>query len=198
MKSPIMLAKEGLDQVVCENDSSWIRPSRISPAWSALVSQIKGANRHVQIALVGKYTQLHDAYLSVVESLFHAGTANDAVVSIRWVDSEEVTADNAKEILAGCDGILVPGGFGDRGIEGMIARRPVRPDAQIPPIWASACGMQIAVIEFARHVAGLTGAHSAEFDEYSPYPVVALMEDQVNVTAQGRHHASGKISLRAG
>ncbi len=76
--------------------------------WSALVSQIKGANRHVQIALVGKYTQLHDAYLSVVESLFHAGTANDAVVSIRWVDSEEVTADNAKEILAGCDGIWCP------------------------------------------------------------------------------------------
>ena len=187
---PLMLAKEGLDQVVCEKLQLDTPKPDLAP-WSALVSQIKGANRHVQIALVGKYTQLHDAYLSVVESLFHAGTANDAVVSIRWVDSEEVTADNAKEILAGCDGILVPGGFGDRGIEGMIAAAQYARTTDTP--YLGIClGMQIAVIEFARHVAGLTGAHSAEFDEYSPYPVVALMEDQVNVTAKGGTMRLGK------
>ena len=182
---PLMLAKEGLDQVVCEKLQLDTPKPDLAP-WSALVSQIKGANRHVQIALVGKYT-----HLSVVESLFHAGTANDAVVSIRWVDSEEVTADNAKEILAGCDGILVPGGFGDRGIEGMIAAAQYARTTDTP--YLGIClGMQIAVIEFARHVAGLTGAHSAEFDEYSPYPVVALMEDQVNVTAKGGTMRLGK------
>ena len=156
-----MLAKEGLDQVVCEK-LQLDTPKPDLTAWAALVERIKGANRQVQIALVGKYTQLHDAYLSVVESLFHAGTANDAVESIRWVDSEEVTADNAKSILAGCDGILVPGGFGDRGIEGMIAAAQYARTCGVP--YLGIClGMQIAVIEFARHVAGLTGAHSAVF-----------------------------------
>ncbi|MFR8332835.1 MAG: CTP synthase [Oscillospiraceae bacterium] len=165
---PLMLAREGLDQVVCER-LQLDTPQPDLTAWSSLVKQIKGANRHVQIALVGKYTQLHDAYLSVVESLFHAGTANDAVVSIKWVDSEEVTADNAKDILSDCDGILVPGGFGDRGIEGMIAAAQYARTTGTP--YLGIClGMQIAVIEFARHVAGLTGAHSAEFDEYSPTP----------------------------
>ena len=185
-----MLAKEGLDQVVCEK-LQLDTPKPDLTAWAALVERIKGANRQVQIALVGKYTQLHDAYLSVVESLFHAGTANDAVVSIRWVDSEEVTADNAKSILAGCDGILVPGGFGDRGIEGMIAAAQYARTCGVP--YLGIClGMQIAVIEFARHVAGLTGAHSAEFDEYSPYPVVALMEDQIHITAKGGTMRLGK------
>jgi len=185
-----MLAKEGLDQVVCER-LQLDTPQPDLTAWSSLVKQIKGANRHVQIALVGKYTQLHDAYLSVVESLFHAGTANDAVVSIKWVDSEEVTADNAKDILSDCDGILVPGGFGDRGIEGMIAAAQYARTTGTP--YLGIClGMQIAVIEFARHVAGLTGAHSAEFDEYSPYPVVALMEDQVHITAKGGTMRLGK------
>ena len=187
---PLMLAKEGLDQVVCER-LQLDTPQPDLTAWSSLVKQIKGANRHVQIALVGKYTQLHDAYLSVVESLFHAGTANDAVVSIKWVDSEEVTADNAKDILSDCDGILVPGGFGDRGIEGMIAAAQYARTTGTP--YLGIClGMQIAVIEFARHVAGLTGAHSAEFDEYSPYPVVALMEDQVHITAKGGTMRLGK------
>lgn len=187
---PLMLAKEGLDQVVCEK-LQLDTPKPDLTAWAALVERIKGANRQVQIALVGKYTQLHDAYLSVVESLFHAGTANDAVVSIRWVDSEEVTADNAKSILAGCDGILVPGGFGDRGIEGMIAAAQYARTCGVP--YLGIClGMQVAVIEFARHVAGLTGAHSAEFDEYSPYPVVALMEDQIHITAKGGTMRLGK------
>ena len=187
---PLMLAKEGLDQVVCEK-LQLDTPQPDLTAWSTMVNRIKNANRHVQIALVGKYTQLHDAYLSVVESLFHAGTANDAVVSIKWVDSEGVTLENAKELLAGCDGVLVPGGFGDRGIEGMIAAAQYARVNGIP--YLGIClGMQIAVIEFARHVAGLTGAHSSEFDQFSPYPVVDLMPDQVGITAKGGTMRLGK------
>ena len=107
------------------------------------------------------------------------------------MDSEELTPDNAGEILGGCHGILVPGGFGDRGIEGMIAAAQYARVNGVP--YLGIClGMQIAVIEFARHVAGLTGAHSTEFDEYSPYPVVALMEDQVNITAKGGTMRLGK------
>ena len=187
---PLMLAKEGLDQVVCEK-LQLDTPQPDLTAWSTMVNRIKNANRHVQIALVGKYTQLHDAYLSVVESLFHAGTANDAVVSIKWVDSEGVTPENAKELLAGCNGVLVPGGFGDRGIEGMIAAAQYARVNGIP--YLGIClGMQIAVIEFARHVAGLTGAHSSEFDQFSPYPVVDLMPDQVGITAKGGTMRLGK------
>ncbi len=113
---PLMLAKEGLDQVVCEK-LHLDTPKPDLDAWRALVEKIKNADKQVQIALVGKYTQLHDAYLSVVESLFHAGTANDAVVTIKWVDSEILTPENVAEHLGDCCGVLVPGGFGDRGIE---------------------------------------------------------------------------------
>ena len=180
---PLMLAKEGLDQVVCDK-LQLHTPQPNLDDWASMVRRIKGANRHVQIALVGKYTQLHDAYLSVVESLFHAGTANDAVVTIKWVDSETITPETAGDILWDCAGILVPGGFGDRGIEGMIAAAQYARTHHIP--YLGIClGMQIAVIEFARNVAGLTGAHSMEFDPYSPYPVVALMPDQVHITAKG-------------
>ncbi len=180
---PLKLAAEGLDQVVCEK-LQLDTPQPDLEAWTAMVRKIKNAHKQVQIALVGKYVQLHDAYLSVAESLFHAGTENDAIVTIKWVDSEELTPDNAKEMLADCDGILVPGGFGDRGIEGMIAAAQYARTSGTP--YLGIClGMQIAVIEFARHVANLTGAHSMEFDEYSPYPIVALMEEQVNVTAKG-------------
>ena len=180
---PLLLAAEGLDQVVCEK-LQLDAPAPDLAHWAAMVQKIKNAHRHVQIALVGKYTVLHDAYLSVVESLFHAGTAHDAVVKIKWVDSETVTPDNAREILGDCDGVLVPGGFGDRGIDGMIAAAQYARTNNVP-YFGICLGMQIAVIEFARHAAGLTGAHSAEFDPYSPYPVVALMPDQVNITAKG-------------
>lgn len=187
---PLMLADEGLDQVVCEK-LQLETPKPDLDGWTALVQKIKNAHRRVHIALVGKYVQLHDAYLSVVESLFHAGTANDAVVSIKWVDSETLTPDNAKDVLSGCDGILVPGGFGDRGIEGMIAAAQYARTTGTP--YLGIClGMQIAVIEFARNVVGLTGAHSAEFDQFSPYPVVALMPDQVNITAKGGTMRLGK------
>lgn len=191
---PLMLAKEGLDQVVCEK-LQLDTPKPDLEAWSNMVTRIKSAHREVRIALVGKYVQLHDAYLSVVESLFHAGTANDAVVTIKWVDSEELTPDNAAQQLSDCDGVLVPGGFGDRGVEGMIAAAKYARTNGVP--YLGIClGMQIAVIEYARNVAGLTGAHSAEFDEYSPYPVVALMEEQVGVTAKGGTMRLGKYPCK--
>ena len=116
-------------------------------------AEIKHAHKQVTIALVGKYTGLHDAYLSVVESLFHAGTACDANVEIQWVDSETLTSDNIAQKLCGCSGILVPGGFGDRGIEGMILAAQYARERGVP--YLGIClGMQIAVIEFARHVLG--------------------------------------------
>ena len=151
--------------------------------WSAMVKREKNARKRVSIALVGKYTQLHDAYLSVVESLNHAGTANDAVVDIRWVDSETLTEASAAERLAGCSGILVPGGFGDRGIEGMIAAVRYAREHCIP-YFGICLGMQMAVIEFARHVLGWADASSSEFSS-TAHPVIDLMPDQVNVTAKG-------------
>ena len=156
-----------------------------------MVKREKNAHRRVCIALVGKYTQLHDAYLSVVESLNHAGTANDAIVDIRWVDSGELTEENAPRQLAGCSGILVPGGFGGRGIEGMIAAVRYARENRIP--YLGIClGMQMAVIEFARHVLGWEDANSSEFSETTKHPVIALMADQVNVTEKGGTMRLGK------
>ena len=156
-----------------------------------MVKREKNAHKKVTIALVGKYTQLHDAYLSVVESLNHAGTANDAVVDILWVDSETVTEQNVKEILGGVSGVLVPGGFGDRGIEGMaVAARYARENGV--PYFGICLGMQMAVIEFARNVLGYADATSSEFSETTRHPVIDLMPDQVNVTDKGGTMRLGK------
>ncbi len=187
---PLMLEREGLADVVCRKLELPFRKPDLAE-WTAMVERIKNAHRRVQIALVGKYTQLHDAYLSVVESLFHAGTENDAVVSIRWVDSEQLTDENAAELLSGCSGVLVPGGFGDRGIEGMVAAVRYAREQSVP-YFGICLGMQIAVIEFARHVAGWTDANSAEFDAKTPHPVIALMPDQVGVAAKGGTMRLGK------
>ncbi len=187
---PLLLEREGLADRVCEKLGLTVQVPDLSE-WTAMVDRIKSAHRHVQIALVGKYTQLHDAYLSVVESLFHAGTANDAIVQIKWVDSEQLNQGNAASILADCGGILVPGGFGDRGIEGMIAAAQYAREHQIP--YLGIClGMQIAVIEFARHVVGWRDAHTAEIAPQTSHPVIALMPDQVNVTAKGGTMRLGK------
>lgn len=187
---PLLLAKEGLDEAVCRR-LGLITPQPDLREWAAMVRREKNAKRHVEIALVGKYTQLHDAYLSVVESLNHAGTANDVVVDIRWVDSETLTEKNLKEQLAGCAGILVPGGFGDRGIEGMVAAVRYARENGVP-YFGICLGMQMAVIEFARHVLGKAGANSAEFSETTGYPVIALMPDQINVTEKGGTMRLGK------
>ena len=187
---PLLMAKEGLDEVVCRK-LGLITHQPDLREWTAMVKQEKNAHRRVRIALVGKYTQLHDAYLSVVESLNHAGTANDAVVDIKWVDSEELTEQTVAAHLSDCAGILVPGGFGDRGIEGMITAVRYARENKIP-YFGICLGMQMAVIELARHVLGWDDANSAEFSETTRHPVIALMADQVNVTEKGGTMRLGK------
>ena len=188
---PLLLEREGLCRVVCRKlGLGGGQPDMAH--WREMVERIhQAAQRHVTIALVGKYTELHDAYLSVVEALFHAGTACGAQVDIRWVDSSELTADNTAEKLAGCAGILVPGGFGDRGIEGMILASQYAREQGVP-YFGICLGMQIAVIEFARHGAGWADAHSAEFSDTTAHPVIDLMPDQVGVTAKGGTMRLGK------
>ncbi|HIQ69129.1 MAG TPA: CTP synthase [Candidatus Avoscillospira stercorigallinarum] len=180
---PLLLEQEGLADRVCEKLGLSVPAPDLSE-WQAMVDKIHAASRPVEIALVGKYVELHDAYLSVVESLFHAGTDLGGVVQIRWVDSQTVTNENAAQVLDGCAGILVPGGFGDRGIEGMIAAARYARTQGVP--YLGIClGMQIACIEFARNVLGWTDAHSAEFAPDTSHPVIHLMPDQQGVTDKG-------------
>ena len=180
---PLLMAREGLDEVVCRK-LGLITHQPDLREWSAMVKREKNAHRRVTIALVGKYTQLHDAYLSVVESLHHAATANDAVMDIRWVESDELTEENVAQVLEGCDGVLVPGGFGDRGIEGMITAIRYAREHRVP--FLGIClGMQMAVVEFARHVLGMADANSSEFSSTTAHPVIDLMPDQAGVTDKG-------------
>ena len=187
---PLLMAKEGLDEVVCRK-LGLITYQPDLREWSAMDRREKEAHRHVRIALVGKYTQLHDAYLSVVEALHHAGTANDAVVEIAWIDSEELTEQNLEASLRGCGGILVPGGFGERGIEGMIRAIQYAREQRVP-FFGICLGMQMAVVEFARHVLGWADANSAEFSETTRHPVIALMPDQMHITDKGGTMRLGK------
>ena len=144
--------------------------------WKAMIHAWKNPTRKVRIALVGKYVQLHDAYISVVESLKHAACANGAEVEIQWVDSELVSSFNVADILKDADGILVPGGFGDRG---EYAR------THNVPFLGLCLGMQMAIVEFARHVLGNTDAHSSELNPNTTHPVIHIMPDQHNVTDLG-------------
>ncbi|MGE5613865.1 MAG: CTP synthase [Bacillota bacterium] len=187
---PLLLAAEGLDTVVCRKLRLETREPDLAE-WRSMVDRIKNARKNVKIALVGKYTALHDAYLSVVEALVHAGGENDAFVNIKWVDSEAVADDNAAEHLSDCDGILVPGGFSSRGVEGMVSAARYARENSIP-YFGICLGMQMAVIEFARNVAGLPHAHSTEFDEHTEQPVIDLMPDQKKITAKGGTMRLGK------
>ena len=180
---PLLLEHEGLCRVVCRKLHLDCGEPDMTE-WRALVDKIHGVHRHVRIALVGKYVGLHDAYLSVVESLFHAGTACDASVEIQWVDSETLTSDNIAQKLCGCSGILVPGGFGDRGIEGMILAAQYARERGIP--YLGIClGMQIAVMSYARNVLGYADANSGEFDPNTSHPVIDLMESQHGISKKG-------------
>ncbi|MBP3521086.1 MAG: CTP synthase [Oscillospiraceae bacterium] len=201
---PLMLEEEGLGHVVCKRLGLEDKEPDLEK-WRAMVSRAKSARDHVKIAMVGKYMNLHDAYLSVAEALHHGGIENDVAVDIEWVDSETVTEENAARILGDCDGILVPGGFGIRGTEGMIAAiRYAREHAV--PFLGICLGMQMAVVEFARHCAGMKDANSREFSETTAHPVIDLMPDQVGVIAKGGtmrlgaypcHLAPGTRSARA-
>ena len=187
---PLLLEHEGLCRVVCRKLHLDCGEPDMTE-WRALVDKIHGVHRHVRIALVGKYVGLHDAYLSVVESLFHAGTACDASVEIQWVDSETLTSDNIAQKLCGCSGILVPGGFGDRGIEGMIQAAQYARENNVP-YFGICLGMQIMVMEFARGVLGYADANSSEFTPDGKHNVIALMADQQGNIPKGGTMRLGK------
>ena len=187
---PLYLEKEGLDTIVCRKLGLDTPPADLTE-WRRLAEKEAAADGCVRIALVGKYVALHDAYLSVVEALNHAGTENGVKIKLKWVDSECLADDNTADYLSDCHGIIVPGGFGDRGIEGMICAARYAREKNIP-YFGICLGMQMAVIEFARHAAGLTGAHSTEFAPETPYPVIDIMEEQKAITAKGGPMRLGK------
>jgi CTP synthase len=184
-KIPLEYAEQGVDHFILEHFGLEDEiPQADLSGWAELCRRADEATTPVKIALVGKYVQLEDAYLSVSESLRHAGFAHGCKIEIDWIDSETVTAQNAEEILAGHDGILVPGGFGGRGIEGKILAAQVARERRIP--YLGIClGMQIAVAEFARHVAGMDGANSTEFDHETEWPVIDLLPEQRDVADLG-------------
>lgn len=180
---PLMLEREHLAQVVLGSLGLPQREPELRQ-WREMCERWTHPRRRVDIALVGKYTKLHDAYLSVAEALRHAGVAYDAQVVIHWIDSETVTEKTAPEILAGMAGILVPGGFGSRGIDGMLAAiRYARESGT--PFLGLCLGMQLSIVEFARHVVGLPLAHSIELMPDTPDPVIHLMPEQENVRDLG-------------
>ena len=182
-EAPLMLEREGLADVVVRRLGLICHMPDLTE-WADMVHRAKNPSSAVEIALVGKYVALHDAYLSVAEALTHAGIANGVRVDVRWVDSETVTEENAAGLLAGCAGVLVPGGFGSRGVEGKISAIRYARENKIP--FLGIClGMQMAVVELARNKAGLAGAHSSELDPRTPYPVIDLMPDQAQVTEKG-------------
>ena len=182
-EAPLMLEKSNLSGIVCR-ELGLETPKPELTEWIQMVEKIRNSSKHVTIGLVGKYVQLHDAYLSVAEALRHAGYALDAVVDIQWIDSETLTEETVNEKLSHLDGIIVPGGFGGRGIEGMILAAKYAREKKVP-YFGICLGMQIAVIEFARHVLGWEDAHSAEFDEFTKHPVIDIMPEQKSITQKG-------------
>ena len=175
-EAPLMLERSGFSAVVCR-ELGLQAPEPDLTEWKQMIEQIKGRKHSVTIGLVGKYVGLHDAYLSVAEALRHAGYAYDTHIKIQWIDSEKITAENAAEIFAGVDGILVPGGFGSRGIEGMILAAGYAREQKLP-YFGICLGMQIAVIEYSRNVAGIPDANSGEFDEQCRHKVIDFMPGQ--------------------
>lgn len=184
---PLELEKEGFAKIVCRRLGLKDNAPDLK-SWSEMVDIVKALmvddRPQVKIALVGKYVGLHDAYISVVESLKHGGIHNNVNVDINWIDSELLTEENVDSYLSGMDGILVPGGFGERGIEGMILAAGYARENNIP-YFGICLGMQIAVIEFSRHVLGLEDANSTELNPHTKSPVIDLMLDQVNIENLG-------------
>lgn len=182
-EAPVMLEKSNFSDIVCRKLRINAPPSDLSD-WEKMLDSIKNRDKTVTIALVGKYVQLHDAYLSVAEALRHAGYASGARVTIRWIDSEAVSDENVQDILGSCDGIIVPGGFGNRGIEGKISAAKYARENNVP--YLGIClGMQIAVIEYARNVCGIADANSGEFDEQTKNKVIDFLPDQNEKVAKG-------------
>lgn len=182
-EAPLMLEKNHFSDIVCRELGIETKAPDLTE-WTDMVERIKNRTKETSIAIVGKYVQLHDAYLSIVEALHHAGYETGTKVSIKWIDSENITRENAGDILSGVSGIIVPGGFGNRGIEGKIAAAEYARTHNLP--YLGIClGMQIAVIEFARHVCGMENANSGEFDKNTKYNVIDFMPDQNDSMAKG-------------
>src|SRR5919205_3963266 len=182
-KVPVEFAREGVDEVVLTHFGIELPPPDLTD-WEGLVERVESATDPVRIALVGKYNQLAGAYMSVIEALNHAGSHHGGRVDVVWVDSERLTESEVAEQLATCDGILVPGGFGVRGIEGKIHAARYARENDVP--YLGIClGMQIAVAEFARHMASMDGANSTEFDPETPHPVIDLLPEQKEVRDMG-------------
>jgi CTP synthase len=179
---PLILHEEGFDDVVC--DVLRIDAPLDASPWEQVVRNIEAATTPVRIGLIGKYIDLPDAYLSVAESLKHAGFHHGAKVEIDWIQAEEVEGLLAAGRLADLDGMLIPGGFGERGIEGKIAAAEYSRLQQLPCL-GICLGMQVMTIEFARHVLGMTGAHSTEFDATTHFPVIDLMLSQRDISDKG-------------
>jgi CTP synthase len=190
---PLVFNKEGLDQKIVEKLNIWTRAPRLDH-WEEIVRSLKEPTSSVTIAIVGKYVDLTESYKSLNEALRHGGIPNDCRVTLKFVDSEKIEKNNCKEMLENIDGILVPGGFGSRGIEGKICASKYAREEKIP-YFGICLGMQIAVIEFARNAAAMAGAHSQEFDKNTPYPVIYLMTewyDDKTGTVQRRDITSDK------
>lgn len=181
--APIMLEQQHFSDIVCRK-LKITAPEPDLTEWNAMLERIRVRSKHVDIALVGKYVRLHDAYLSVKEALHHGGYESDAHLHIHWIESEGINDENAAEVFKGVDGIIVPGGFGGRGIEGMVASVKYAREHNIP-FFGICLGMQIAVIEFARDVLGYADANSREFDEESMHKVIDFMPDQSNDIDKG-------------
>lgn len=182
-QAPLMLEKSNFSDIVCRELNLENKKGDMTE-WMQMLERIESRDKEVNIALVGKYVQLHDAYLSVAEALNHAGYENSAKVNIQWIDAELITEYTVKELLGSCDGILVPGGFGDRGIEGKVTAAKYARENDVP--YLGIClGMQIAVIEYARNVLNFENANSGEFCEDNEYKVIDLMPDQQGVVTKG-------------
>lgn len=182
-QAPLMLEDAHLSEIVCRELKLSTPPPDLGD-WKALCERIKNRTQSVTIGLVGKYVQLHDAYLSVAEALHHAGFAHDTDVEIAWIDSEAITPENADEILSGLHGMVIPGGFGNRGIEGMITAAKYAREHKMPCL-GICLGMQIAVIEYARHMADLADANSGEFAPNCEHKVIDFMNGQSDSIDKG-------------
>ena len=189
-EAPLMLEKSRLSGIVCR-ELGIKAPEPDLTEWRALAERIRHQSKTVKIGLVGKYVQLHDAYLSVAEALRHAGYTLDAKVEITWIDSETLTEDNIEKILSPMQGLIVPGGFGGRGIEGMILTAKYARERHVP-YFGICLGMQIAVIEYARNKAGMENADSREFNENAPYKVIDFMPGQNDEIDKGGTLRLGK------
>ena len=193
---PIVFRKEGLDELIVRLLKLETGPPNLRE-WDAMVQKIKHPKHEVSIALVGKYAGLKECYKSLAEALVHGGIDHETRVNVNWIESEEVERQGTERILREADGILIPGGFGARGIEGKIVTIQYAREHQIP--FLGLClGMQCATIEFARNVAGLVGANSAEFDEKTPHPVIHLMSDQQSVNDKGGTMRLGAYACKLG